>query len=658
MTSMLFIFFLAFISSSLTGARINDVEGALREKQCSEGIYGIGVGQSDITGPIADAAMMGYADPSQRALGLHTRLRSRAFVFDDPCTGTIKCFAVADLGMIFSSVKQGVLDHLARELPGVFSHDNLLLSATHTHSGPGGYAFYPLYNITTLGFDQQNYEAIVNGIAESILRAHRAVVSGTMSYGHTVLEGVTHNRSSVAYLNNPLEELSAYQSSTNSNLYLIKLQGLDNKLLGVMSWFAIHPVSLTLKNRLVSSDNKGLAAYYLERRMKVTYRQENEFVAAFAQADEGDVSPYDVANPPKGDAQEFAQLELVAQRQSDAVWELLNQDLQPIKGPIDTRHQFVDMPNYKVLPEFTGSNEQSLCSAALGLSFAAGTENGRPNIAIFDEGLISHEPNDSCQQEKPVLIEAGRWGLAPNTLPFHIMRIGQLLVLGAPGEMTTMAGRKLRAAIAAQFDGPIIIAGLSNEYSHYISTRSEYAMQHYEGASTLYGPWTEAAYRQIFSRLTTALINNYPVAAGPAPADMSYLAKSLSLGVIMDQKPFGTNFGDVSENAKESYLIGQKVRVKFIGGHPNNDLRSNDSYLTVEREQSGKFEKIYFDWDPTTILRFERVRLVRSLITVEWQTTTDDALGTYRICHQGAAKGFFSSVKPYSGCSRAFKLVR
>jgi neutral ceramidase len=41
----------------------------------------VGTGISDITGPIAEVVMMGYAESDQKAAGLHTRLYARAFIF-------------------------------------------------------------------------------------------------------------------------------------------------------------------------------------------------------------------------------------------------------------------------------------------------------------------------------------------------------------------------------------------------------------------------------------------------------------------------------------------------------------------------------------------------------------------------------------------------
>lgn len=69
-------------------------------------------------------------------------------------------------------------------------------------------------------------------------------------------------------------------------------------------------------------------------------------------------------------------------------------------------------------------------------------------------------------------------------------------------------------------DSHVVIAGLSNSYSHYITTYEEYQQQRYEGASTLYGPHTLAAYEQTFDDLATKLARNEPVPSGPAPFDM------------------------------------------------------------------------------------------------------------------------------------------
>ncbi len=46
-------------------------------------------------------------------------------------------------------------------------------------------------------------------------------------------------------------------------------------------------------------------------------------------------------------------------------------------------------------------------------------------------------------------------------------------------------------------DVRVVIAGLANTYSSYVTTFEEYGAQRYEGASTIFGPHTLDAYIQV-----------------------------------------------------------------------------------------------------------------------------------------------------------------
>lgn len=53
----------------------------------------------------------------------------------------------------------------------------------------------------------------------------------------------------------------------------------------------------------------------------------------------------------------------------------------------------------------------------------------------------------------------------------------------------------------------VVIAGLSNVYTHYITTFEEYQAQRYEAASTIYGPHTLEIYLQKYKDLINPLLN-------------------------------------------------------------------------------------------------------------------------------------------------------
>ena len=47
----------------------------------------------------------------------------------------------------------------------------MVLSATHTHSGAAGYMQYVLFEVSSLGFIEQTFNAMVDGIARVCIRS-------------------------------------------------------------------------------------------------------------------------------------------------------------------------------------------------------------------------------------------------------------------------------------------------------------------------------------------------------------------------------------------------------------------------------------------------------------------------------------------------------
>lgn len=275
-----------------------------------------------------------------------------------------------------------------------------------------------------------------------------------------------------------------------------------------------------------------------------------------------------------------------------------------------------------------------------------------------------------CHYPKPILFDVGEmqpieW--SAYILPEQVFRIGQLWILAVPGEFTTMSGRRLRRMVQAQLqaagewtdDSHVVIAGLANSYSHYITTYEEYQQQRYEGASTLYGPHTLAAHMQNFAGLVDAMLSGSDVPPGPQPLDMRNMTISFMPGVVNDGVPPGVQFGDVLTDVAASYRIGATVSVTFWGASPRNDLLAESSFLYVDAQQSdGSWLPVRTDSDIDTRFMWTRVGVDQSHITVEWQLEPQTAqTGTYRIRHQGVWKAIDTTLTPYNGTSSTFRVT-
>src|SRR5699024_2155972 len=489
----------------------------------SSDLYHIGAGIYDITGPAAEVRMMGYANLEQSSSGLHTRQWSRAFVIGDENDENRIVFASADLGIMPRSVKQEVVKKLRAEFGDLYTDDNVVLSATHTHSGPGGYSHYTLYNISILGFIKENFTTIVDGIFQSIVDAHHNVEPGHIFVNHGRLDGTSVNRSLDAYYNNPDSEIAQYEDEVDKTMTSLYFTNTAGEPIGTLNWFAVHTTSMTRDNKLISADNKGYASYLYEKEMGTDYSKEKTFVAAFAQSHEGDVSPniYDNGRKGYGD-NEFDSTEYAGRKQFEKAVELNESASLRLKGSIDFRHSFVDFEKVTVAPEFADGKEQKTAPAAMGYSFAAGAEDGPSGIDFFYEGMTQEKyPLGSVNitsflqsmigmtpyfgwisgtnypklwkqhTPKPILFALAKgkpYPWTPGILPLQIVKVGQLKIIAVPAEFTTMAGRRLMNTVQEAMsdpDGLYVIAGLSNTYSSYVATKEEYDMQHYEGASTL-----------------------------------------------------------------------------------------------------------------------------------------------------------------------------
>ena len=107
-------------------------------------------------------------------------------------------------------------------------------------------------------------------------------------------------------------------------MFHLKAQALSGQPLASFNWYPVHGVSIPMENKLVSGDNKGLAAYFFEREMGATYLKGKEFVAGFVQSNAGDVSPYDIHDPAEKTADGFARNEWSARAQYEKAKELFN----------------------------------------------------------------------------------------------------------------------------------------------------------------------------------------------------------------------------------------------------------------------------------------------------------------------------------------------
>ncbi|XP_040294244.1 neutral ceramidase [Bufo bufo] len=677
--------------------------------------YLIGAGRADCTGLLADIPLMGYASGDQRAAGLHTRQYSRAFIVADPDNSKRVVFVSSDIGMVSQRVRLEAMKKLKSKYGDLYRQDNVLFSGTHTHSGPAGYFQYTIFRLTSQGFSRESTDAIVNGIVKSIDIAHAGMRRGRVFVNRGILDKSQINRSPTSYLRNPESERARYPSDTDKDVVIMKMVDMNGVDVGLVSWFAVHAVSMPNTNHLISSDNLGYASYLFEQAKNGgSLPGEGSFVAAFASTNLGDVTPNTKGphcintglpcdNPtstcPEGGVTTciatgpgenmFESTRIIGEQVFEKAMELYNSSAKEMLETVNFAHQWVDMSNVTV--KLNETHNATTCKPALGYSFAAGTIDG-PGLINFTHGMTEGDPfwdalrdallgvpsneTTKCHQPKPILLNTGETNGSipwhPTIIDVQIITIGSLAILAVPGEFTTMSGRRLREAVKKELDPldtkniDVVIAGLSNVYTHYITTFEEYQAQRYEAASTIYGPHTLSAYLQLFRGLAKAIAED-TVAELPKGPEPPFFNESQLPGffpnIFPDTAPTNKTFGSVLVDVQPLYLPGEVASVTFVAGNPRNSViyMSNDTYLKVEKYEdvTGVWHTVYNDASWETRYYWDKGTGGQSNATIEWHIPSSAGPGIYRIRHFGHRKQLIpSTIRPYEGISSEFEIRR
>ncbi|KAL3463804.1 Neutral/alkaline nonlysosomal ceramidase [Aspergillus heterothallicus] len=705
-----------------------------------DSIHLLGAGKADITGPVVEIGFGGYADLDQVGTGLRQRIYARAFIVANPNNlEDTWIYIVLDTLTGDTGVRHAVLQGLANlgDEYSRYGDRNLALTGTHSHSGPGAWFNYLLPQIPNKGFDKQSFNAIVNGVLLSIQRAHESLAPGRLTYGTINVEDANINRSPYSYDANPEEEKARYSSNVDKALTLLRFdRESDNKTSAVLTFFPVHGTSLYGNNTLVTGDNKGVAAWLFERSVRGDSKFTENFVAGFSQSSVGDTSPNVLGawcEDGSGEQCQYSDSTCggqaaschgrgpffretdegakscfeIGRRQYTAAKELyehMDTDADQIRSSsqISSFHLFENLDGYTFHSPFNSST-LSTCSAALGFSFAAGTTDwpgyfdftqndttpAERNPLWYIARAFLHPPTSEqkrCQAPKDVLLDVGELSLpyawTPNVVDIQLLRIGQLMVVISTSEVTTMAGRRWKEAIAKSasdvlsISDPLVVLGSpANSYAHYVTTEEEFGRQRYEGASTLYGPNTLAAYVNLtltyLPYLGESLQDEYPEPNGVEPPINTDKSLSFIPSVVYDGRPIGKKYGDVVISAGSAeYHPGDIVTATFIGANPRNNLRSDATYAAVEWRNpvTGNWETVRTDSDWNLVYRWTRTNTIlgHSDVTLEWEVEDEFYLsgspnslqgGTYRFRYFGDAKGLNGKIEAFEGVDEPFTIV-
>jgi neutral ceramidase len=490
----------------------------------------VGAARADVTPP-PGVSLFGHGPEGRVADGYWSRLYCRAFVFasdGDSPLAVVTC----DLSAIGMLLQRAVAERVAGTglLP-----TRIMLSATHTPAGPAHYlegTFYgSLMSSREPGFDPKMLSFLADRIASALREALEHAGPARLSWAHAALWGMSRNRSLVPFQQNqppyspdprcragaPPATLLPSERAVDPCLDVLWVDALDDQgqtlgPIGALTFFAMHPTVLPNTNRLLDADVDGVASRAVERQMRREWLAHprpgaREPLAALVNTNEGDVSPV---------WHEGTQDEAIA------LGEALGAHIAETRGSaqavapvIDARYVEVHLPGSRLLDGKTGLCE----SAQLGLAAPKGASDHPTALTLigdFRDENVDFRSGSPCDAPRipvlgPVQQLVSGPGSFPEDVPLALAQIGDTLLSFVPAEMTVTAGARLARAVAAEAEARglgadrSVVVSLANGYLQYVTTEEEYTLQHYEGASNLYGRWTDRWLTERYALLARAM---------------------------------------------------------------------------------------------------------------------------------------------------------
>lgn len=560
------------------------VEGPLSPPPRSGGTAGLraGFGRADITPP-PGVGLAGNGPEGRRAAGYRLRLYARALVLEDTGGNRI-AFVVADLGLGSALLHRRVAAlTAAADSIGV---DRLVLTVTHIHSGPGHYFEAAALNeqsSSVAGYDPVLLDSLARRIAAAVHAAKLDLREAKAAWGSRRLWGYSRIRSLPAQIRDlplPLPPPDAPQSLPpeygliDPTFTMLRIDQRDSaggnfRPAGALSIFAIHGTGNAPVGDLLDADIAGIVERKLERHIDPSGAFVPRAVHLFAPGTEGDISPawapesrcglplvapWPVLDGPftktlwqwKPDApRNEAKCIQAARRSIERLGNALGDSaialFESLAGGLDSKLEMARAFSTLALRE--NADSLGICPVpAVGMALFAGADDGAGRLRGWrvlgllplgmEQGAAKTKPA-GCQGAKHQLLDV-LFGSLPNQLlvarklpsfaQLTVLRIGNRLIGTVPGEVTTVAGLRMKAAMLAGARGsgiPVdtaLVMGLSNGHIMYVATAEEYGAQYYEGASTLYGPGEAAMFARALGGLAGILSSGDalpPASSGP-----------------------------------------------------------------------------------------------------------------------------------------------
>ncbi len=368
-----------------------------------------------------------YASLFRPSTGRHTPIRSKAMVVRDGDSQVV--FISLDL----VGVEKRFVADLARRLAPIgIAAEQLIVGATHTHSGPGTISKRASMALVAVDrFRPENYELLLSKVAQSVHMAIANLEPAQLVATEFRTSGIQRNK----WRHKDKEHYD------NRARFLLARAASDGRLLGGFLNYALHGNGMPVADLRFSWDTPGSLAFHAERMIdRHNGAGVERSVVLYMNGAEGDVGNAERSVEAVTKHGEM----FVAQAEAAKIFD----NARPVDGPIsvDRKKVWLGLPGYPA----------GICTGS--------------NTPREDRGVDVRIPLWLMQQRTFV----------------SVVRIGSETFLTWPGEASAQVGYDTQAMVASLGFDDAWFLGLANDYQSYFTTETEYHEGVYDSCSSLF----------------------------------------------------------------------------------------------------------------------------------------------------------------------------
>jgi len=385
--------------------------------------------------------MAGYIYRTEPADGMHDSLHAKAAAFQCGDTAAV----LVSLDLLFVSRGWGTKVREAIEQETGVPFDNILVAATHTHSGPDVFSPFATTTDAMSRYEESLFDTCVQVAKKSVESAE----SAAMKWCSLLSENVASNR------RNPLQ-------LTDSGRSVIRVEDASLKVKAHLVSFACHPTVMGPENLKYSADLFGVAAREVEEKFPGSVCLMFNGAAA------------DASTRFTRRRQTWPELERLGKK-------LARQIVQASRASTAVKSGTVSAKSTLIAASFQESPSVAEAEKHLEEVMEKTRADCRRSREDGGETPALVRPDLEGAAAQLMISKHGGWksifGTTVAEIELQVIRVGDIIICGLPGEFFGNRGSDLKNAALPKF---AFIIGYANGYWGYIVPPKEAKLGGYE----------------------------------------------------------------------------------------------------------------------------------------------------------------------------------